>query len=105
MMTTQQNGSASTTQWLQLSVQQFFEQCNWNGVPLDAPKPSDDGVRSRPSAGGTLDLTLSVGQFFNAFSWDGSPAIAAPVVLDEQPAEATDQSDDLTLDDFTGLFG
>lgn len=100
----QQNGqrAGQSAAWLQLSVQQFFEQCNWDGRAIaPAAAPLSDGAAAPDTS---LNLTLSVRQFFDEFPWEGKPAIAAPVLFDALEADDTAESD-ITLDDITNLFG
>ncbi|MGP1384183.1 MAG: hypothetical protein ACTS2F_11540 [Thainema sp.] len=100
------NGHRATGEsaaWLQLSVRQFFEQCNWDGraIAPTASPVSDDATVSDTS----LNLTLSVRQFFDEFPWEGKPAIAAPVLFDALEADDDIAESDITLEDITDLFG
>jgi hypothetical protein len=49
---------------------------------------------------------MTVGQFFERVSWEGNPTIGVPIAPLEAPsADAESPADDLTLDDFSSLFG
>lgn len=56
--------------WLQLSVEQFFSQCNWQGQSLAT-------VENGHHANGTSRLSLSVGDFFRLLPWEGTPAVGS----------------------------
>ncbi|MGQ9865106.1 MAG: hypothetical protein ACUVSQ_02285 [Pseudanabaenaceae cyanobacterium] len=74
--------------WASLSVQQFWQQFNWDGRPL--PK------------GGTaagLSPSLKVGQYFGQFPWEGRAIVAAAPV--SVPAVSAEPPEELaTLEDF-----
>jgi hypothetical protein len=79
--------------WASLSVQQFWQQFNWDGHPL-APQGSGT-VRAG------LSLSLSVAQYFALIPWEGRAIVAAapvsaPVVTEEPTEELA------TLEDFLG---
>lgn len=93
--------------WLQLSVQAFFEPYPWDGRPIaPPPQPTSPRTAAPPQA---PSLTSSVNQFFEWFPWEGAAIIAAPLPLLEEAAAADEEgpitANDLTLDDFSGLFG
>lgn len=89
--------------WLKETVQSFFEDFTWSGMAptsLASPGTSGGGVSSEAMA------TLTVGQFFEIFPWEGQPTIGVPITPREAPSAAPALSaDDLTLDDFSSLFG
>lgn len=91
--------------WLQLSVRQFFEQCNWDGRAIAPTPPSTTSSDTEPTPSTSLTLTLSVRQFFNEFPWEGNPTIAAPVIFDALEADDDVAGSDITLEDITDLFG
>jgi hypothetical protein len=55
--------------WPCLSVQEFFERCNWQGRPLESPH----GQHLDRSLG----LTLQVRKFFQFVPWEGKPKIGS----------------------------
>ncbi|HAN46035.1 MAG TPA: hypothetical protein DCQ32_05730 [Cyanobacteria bacterium UBA8156] len=78
--------------WASLSVQQFWQQFNWDGRPL-APQGS-----ATVRAG--LSLSLSVAQYFARIPWEGRAVVAAPVSAPVVPEEPTEEL--ATLEDFLG---
>ncbi len=78
--------------WATLSVQQFWQQFNWDG----RPQPP---AGAAPGLGSGLSLSLSVGQYFALMPWEGQAIVAAAPVsapaIPEEPAEEL-----ATLDDF-----
>lgn len=96
--------SGESAAWLQLSVRQFFEQCNWDGRAIAPPSTSTESTGTAPASSTSLTLTLSVRQFFDEFPWEGNPTIAAPVIFDALEIDDTTGSD-ITLDDISDLFG
>lgn len=100
-----QRASGEPAPWLQLSVRQFFEQCNWDGRAI-APAPTvTDQLGTAPAAATSLNLALSVRQFFNEFPWEGKPTIAAPVIFDALETDEDASGSDITLEDISNLFG
>lgn len=91
--------------WLQLSVRQFFEQCNWDGRVIAPPLISTESMGTIPAPSSPLTLTLSVRQFFDEFPWEGNPTIAAPVIFDALEADDDIAGSDITLEDISDLFG
>ncbi len=77
--------------WASLSVQQFWQQFNWDGRPL-APQGSGT-VRAG------LSLSLGVAQYFALIPWEGQ-AVVAPVSVPAVTAEPTEEL--ATLEDFLG---
>lgn len=97
------NGSTAMQPWLRESVQAFFEGVNWNGL---APRSAASPGAVSPGLGVEDPLTMTVGQFFEVMSWEGKPTIGLPIAPLEVPAATADiQADDITLDDFSSLFG
>jgi hypothetical protein len=77
---------------------------NWNGMATHRADSASGAASS--GLGGDSPLTMTVGQFFEMMSWEGKPTIGVPIAPMEAPATTTDApSDDLTLDDFSSLFG
>ncbi len=74
--------------WATLSVQQFWQQFNWDG----RPRPP---AGAEPGSGSGLSLSLSVGQYFALMPWEGQAIVAAAPAIPEEPAEEL-----ATLDDF-----
>lgn len=99
------NGHSGSQPWLRETVQAFFEGVPWSGMPTH--QVAHAGTASAASPGTTESpLTMTVGQFFEMMSWEGKPTIGVPIAPLEAPSPATDApSDDLTLDDFSSLFG
>jgi hypothetical protein len=98
------NGHSSPHPWLKETVQAFFEGVNWNGMATHRADSASGAASS--GLGGDSPLTMTVGQFFEMMSWEGKPTIGVPIAPMEAPATTTDApSDDLTLDDFSSLFG
>lgn len=97
------NGHHSSQLWQRETVQAFFEGVNWNGL---APRPTSSPGEARTGLGLEDPLAMTVGQFFEMMPWEGKPTIGVPIAPLEAPAAATDApADDLTLDDFSSLFG
>jgi hypothetical protein len=94
--------------WLQLSVQAFFEPYPWDGRPI-APPPQPNSPRTTAPPPQAPSFTSSVSQFFEWFPWEGAAIIAAPLPTLEETTAVDEESpitaNDLTLDDFSGLFG
>lgn len=94
---------AGSQPWLRETVQAFFEGVNWSGLGMHHVASADP---ANPSLGGDTPLSLTVGQFFEMMSWEGKPTIGVPISPLEAPNTSSDPpSDDLTLDDFSSLFG
>ncbi len=94
------NGSSASlpsTDWLQSSVQEFFTALNWD----DLPPISQSESQAFHQGTEPLTFEMSVSRFFTAIPWDGN-AIAAAVSLPQSPPSTADE---LTLDDFSDLFG
>jgi hypothetical protein len=106
----QRNGSAHGIHpWLKLTVQQFFQDINWENLapaqsepPSSASEPASDVAP--PSRAAAPTLTLSVSQFFEAIAWDGTPTIAAPPTAASPETSAPTPDSNITLDDFFGSF-
>lgn len=83
--------------WQRESVKTFFTGINWEN---HAPAIQD--IKQSLAEGGNvpLSLTTSVCQFFATVNWEGT-AIAAAAALQSTPLPV---NNDLTLDDFSGLF-
>ena len=97
--------SGESAAWLQLSVRQFFEQCNWDGRAISPASPQAPAAGNAPAPSTSLTLTLSVQQFFDEFPWEGNPTIAAPVIFDALEADDDVAGSDITLEDISDLFG
>lgn len=54
-------------QWLKLTVGEFINQSNWQGLQLVSQDGSEAEVRSH------LDLSQPVAHFFNQLPWQGTP--------------------------------
>ncbi|MEB3355514.1 MAG: hypothetical protein VKK04_02115 [Synechococcales bacterium] len=95
------NGSAQgmTSTWLPSSVQEFFSAVNWDDRPLEPQAPE----QAHQATTGELGLDMTVTQFFEAIAWDGVRVIAAFTPVEEPMAEES-TVDEITLDDFSGLF-
>lgn len=108
------NGSAKGMQkvWLRSTVEEFFSSVNWDDRPVEVVEPkalvedaSDPETLAQPvSSHHPLSLSMSVNDFFDQFPWEGQPIIAAPLPVNEASPEADDDANDITLDDFSGLF-
>lgn len=83
--------------WQRESVKTFFIGINWENHT-----PAIQEIKQSLADGGNapLNLTMSVCQFLATVNWEGT-AIAAPTSVQASPPPA---SNDLTLDDFSGLF-
>ncbi|MBF2074432.1 MAG: hypothetical protein IGS50_11820 [Synechococcales cyanobacterium C42_A2020_086] len=87
--------------WLRQSVEQFFSHCNWDNHPPDLQAWQQSAGLGNPEP---LSLLLTVQQFLSAVNWEGTQ-IAAPLpVAPNVNAPADQDTDALTLDDFSGLF-
>lgn len=86
-----------TESWKIQSVQNFFSEINWENVAVQMPLPT---VKSGER---TVNPNMTVSDFFSAISWEGEMVIAAPSAIEMNLPEE-DEADDLTLDDFSGLF-
>lgn len=102
-------GSRRSPHQYRQTVRQFFEQLNWNGLP---PLPAASGTTTATAV--SLSYTLSIKEFCERFPWEGIPTVAASTrestadldmdaLLDG--LEEGSGEDDVTLDDFSGLFG
>ena len=110
------NGSTKGMQknWLRSTVEEFFSSVNWDDRPIEVIEPTQNLEESSTSHSGQslgtpprsgLSLTMSVSTFFDAFPWEGQPVIAEPLSVQETAAEEPEEdSNDITLDDFSGLF-
>jgi hypothetical protein len=89
---------AERSDWLCLSVQDFFSNLNWQGIP----KSQTNGHR-RDSV---TSLTQTVGEFFREFVWEGTPEVGQ--LPPHSPATSAHTSaqpaDDVTIDDLVNLF-
>ncbi|MEB3289885.1 MAG: hypothetical protein VKI82_08215 [Leptolyngbya sp.] len=101
------NGHSPAAQpWLRESVQTCFEGVNWSGLARRSAPSSTSATAASPVLDAESLMALSVGQFFEMMSWEGKPNIGVPIAPLEAPAITTDTaSDDITLDDFSSLFG
>ncbi|MBW4473000.1 MAG: hypothetical protein KME45_21870 [Stenomitos rutilans HA7619-LM2] len=83
--------------WQRESVKTFFTGINW-----EDHAPAIQEIKQSLAEGGNAPLSLktSVCQFFAAVNWEGT-AIAAPIPIQTAPTSTTNN---LTLDDFSGLF-
>lgn len=62
----QKNPVATTTEnWLSISVQEFFGEGNWQGIPRDIPVWCQEPA----------NLAQSVQKFFQSLSWKGTPTV------------------------------
>lgn len=112
LVLTPTNGSkphVETSDWLQQTVQHFFNGFNWEDQPpevqeLRAAFQADDAP---------LSLKLTVSQFFGSINWQGDRPIAAieseitfmeDLMEDLSAIDIPSPDDDFTLDDFSGLF-
>ncbi|OCR02583.1 hypothetical protein BCD67_15370 [Oscillatoriales cyanobacterium USR001] len=84
------------TSWLEKSVQDFFGNCNWMGIPRTSQNGSVTGK--------TLSLTSSVGEFFRGISWEGIPEVGAMPTPLPVATISTKESTEVTLDDLLDLF-
>lgn len=107
----QRNGSAEgVNPWLKTTVQQFFQELNWENRPQSQPSASPSAKTSptaapvAPVMPAAPDLTASVNQFFGAIAWDGTPTVAAPLPAEEPSAPSPPAEKNVTLDDFFGSF-
>lgn len=110
----QRNGSAEgVNPWLKTTVQQFFQDINWENrtrpqsSPPSHPQPQSSSPVAPPSIAtpASLDLTLSVNQFFDAIAWEGIPTIgASPSKEASPPSSSAKPEPNETLDDFFGSF-
>lgn len=96
----QTNGAKSAPAiepWQRESVKTFFTGINW-----EDHTPAIQEIKQSLAEGGNAPLSLatSVCQFFATINWEGT-AIAAPTPIQSAPPPA---NNDLTLDDFSGLF-
>lgn len=85
---------------LHQTVQQFFQQINWDDQPPEIQ------ILQQPTIAGKdqpLSLLLTVNQFFSAIPWDGDPGAMSPSPIAE-PLSRDETADSFTLDDFSGLF-
>jgi len=89
--------SSSQQSWKSLSVQDFFEKINWENITIQIPLPT---VTEKER---TVTPNMTVHAFFSVIPWEGEMTIAPPVVM-ESASDSNDESDALTLDDFSGLF-
>lgn len=87
----------SENSWTSLSVQDFFGKINWENIVIQMPLPT---VTAKER---TVTPNMTVSTFFSVIPWEGEMVIAPPVSL-ESPSDGNDESDALTLDDFSGLF-
>lgn len=95
---------SSAPSWQRETVQAFFEGVPWSGMPTH--QATSSGTASADGLGADAPLAMTVGQFFEMMSWEGKPTIGVLIAPLEAPAPVTDTpSEDLTLDDFSSLFG
>ncbi|MGC9526328.1 MAG: hypothetical protein ACP5D7_12395 [Limnospira sp.] len=84
--------------WLCLSVQDFFGSLNWQGTPQSQTTNGHrrDAVKS---------LTQTVGEFFQTFIWEGTPEVGQlPSHSGAAPAQTPPEEDDVTIEDLVNLF-
>jgi hypothetical protein len=94
------NGSsvaATSSNWLQSSVQSFFTAFNWEDNPPEVQELKLTSMQD----GMPLSMELSVSQFFSAIAWDGSCVAAAPSSAEPFSVSENNQ---FTLEDFSDLF-
>lgn len=113
MTLVQRNGAAKgmeASSWLQQSVQQFFQDVNWDGRVL-APPPVEDDLEitalfpaDAPPVSSSLSFTMTVSNYFAAIPWDGVPMIGAPIVTDTPTDAAAPEEKSVTLDDLFSSF-
>ncbi len=100
------NGAAAhaNRSWLRQTVQQFFQQINWEDHPPEIH------ILRQPTAEGqdpSLSLLLTVNQFFSAINWEGHSVAMSPNPIAESfpiTDSTTEETDPFTLEDFSGLF-
>ena len=83
--------------WQRDSVKAFFTSVNWDDHP---PAMQELKLSASEDSNAPLSLKMSVCQFFATVNW-ADTAIAAPTVVQAPPPPANNE---LTLDDFSGLF-
>lgn len=109
-----------------LSVQEFFNRCNWQGKPLEQlfESPSSEPSwlltvqelfrqsnwqgqpltkYSNPTRSSS-SLTLSVNEFFQSIVWEGEPEIAALPQVRLFPELTSSSSQNLKLTNLSNLF-
>lgn len=87
--------------WLQTSVQDFFSSINWEMAPVEVQQFKRESLQASPEL---TSLTLSVARFFSCIPWEGQPVIAPSFAESENLEIEQEESEDLTLDDFSSLF-
>lgn len=84
--------------WLQLSVEEFFTNCNWSGESLAL-------VDWQPESGQPLPLTVLVAEFFRALPWEGKPAVGSkPKSATPEQVRVPAEPRETTLADLADLF-
>ncbi|MBS0018028.1 MAG: hypothetical protein KFF72_17040 [Arthrospira sp. SH-MAG29] len=86
--------------WLSISVQEFFNNLNWQGTSQSSTRPNS-------TEGNDLEtLTVSVTDFFNRFVWESTPEVGFfPSNSSVSSADNSPESqDDVTIDDLLNLF-
>ncbi|MEG4999918.1 hypothetical protein [Microcoleus sp. B4-D4] len=86
----------SQTLGLDKSVQDFFNNYNWLGKPLE----TQNGSTPRQ----VLTLTRSVAEFFQAISWEGIPQVGSLPLPPPLPVISISQPTEVTIDDLFDLF-
>lgn len=82
---------------LQLSVQEFFSQCNWQGEPLtntSTGQPTDSASR----------WTLLVGDYFRLLPWEGTPEVGSFPKPSSSAGTASSSEEEVTLIDLLEAF-
>ncbi len=82
---------------LQLSVQEFFSQCNWQGQPLtqgSTGQPTDPASR----------WTLVVGDYFRLLPWEGTPEVGSVPKPSSATGTASSSEEEVTLIDLLEAF-
>jgi hypothetical protein len=82
---------------LQLTVQEFFSQCNWQGQPLSSGVP---GQPTDPSS----RLTLFVGDYFRLLPWEGTPEVGSVPKSSAAAGTASSSEEEVTLIDLLEAF-
>ncbi|MDT9276879.1 MAG: hypothetical protein P5680_20095 [Limnospira sp. PMC 737.11] len=86
--------------WLSISVQEFFNNLNWQGTSQSSSSPNNTGGEDLET------LSISVAEFFNRFVWEGTPEVGVfPSKSSVSFAENLPETEnDVTIDDLVNLF-
>lgn len=82
---------------MQLSVQEFFSQLNWQGLAIAT---LDSGQHRDPVS----RLELLVGDYFRLFPWEGTPTVGSVPKSSSPPAIAASTEEEVTLSDLLDAF-